>query len=277
VDARAFAFLGWVACLGTAAADCTPARRPAQARTVRRFRASEAYQAVAVDARFFYAIGNTIIGKYDKTSGRRVDGWRDETDNRISHLNSGVVLGPALYCANSNYPATPMVSSIEVFDTDTMTHIRSFPLPSGIGSATWVDYGDGSWWVLFANYSGRGGEAGKGSQSTRLVQFSDDWLQRAAWSFPAGVVARWEAMSSSGGALTAGRVFVTTGHRSPELYVLSVPPAGRELQLRGIVAVESEGQGIALDRTNGLLYSVQRRTREVLVSVMPSIAREPGR
>ena len=41
---------------------------------LRRFKAAEARQAVAVDAHHFYAIGNREIGKYDKRTGERVGG-----------------------------------------------------------------------------------------------------------------------------------------------------------------------------------------------------------
>jgi hypothetical protein len=41
------------------------------------------------------------------------------------------------------------------------------------------------------------------------------------------------------------------------------------LILRAIVPIESEGQGVAFDRSDGLLYSIQRRTREVLASRLP--------
>jgi hypothetical protein len=240
---------------------------------VRRFRALEAYQGVAVDDRFFYAIGAVTIGKYEKLTGRRAGGWREESGGPISHLNSGVVFGHELYCAHSNYPATPMASSIEVFDTERMAHIRSFPLPSGFGSATWVDYGDGSWWVTFANYSGKGGEPNRGSEATRLVRFTDAWHRQDTLAFPADVISRWRKMSSSGGTLATRGVFYTTGHDAPELYVVEVPSAGHELILRAIIPIESEGQGIAIDRAEGVLYSIQRRTGEVLVSVLPEAAR----
>jgi len=249
----------------TAAGAC----RPASARVLRRFHASEASQAVAVDARYFYAIDDAAIGKYAKTGGNRVGGWAAKPGESINHLNSGVVIGGELLCANSNYPETPMVSSVEVFDTDRMVHLRSILLPSGIGSATWLDYTDGSWWVTFANYSGKGGEPGKGSDATRLARMTDDWRPRELWAFPPAVVRRWGSMSSSGGTVAAGRVFYTTGHDAPEIYVVEVPAAASELRLRRIIRVESEGQGIALDRDEGYLYSIQRRTREVIVSALP--------
>ena len=249
---------------------CTPTKT---ARVVRRFPATEANQAVAVDARFFYAIDDAAIGKYEKTTGRRVSGWIGGAKDSITHLNSGVVIGQELLCANSNYPQTPMVSSVEVFDTDQMVHLRSVPLPSGLGSATWLDYSDGSWWVTFAHYSGKGGEPGKGSEATTLARLSDDWRPLESWSFPPDVVKRWGTMSSSGGTVAAGRLFYTTGHDAPEIYVVEVPAEGRELRLRTIIRVESEGQGIALDRDQGLLYSIQRGTREVIVSELPAVTR----
>src|SRR5688572_26711721 len=125
---------------------------------VRRYQAAEATQAVAVDGVFFYAIANAAIGKYRIATGERVAGWRDEANGGVRHLNSGVVVGKALYCAHSNYPDTPMVSSIEVFDTKTLSHLRSIPLPGGFGSATWLAKRRGDWWVTFAHYAGKGGE-----------------------------------------------------------------------------------------------------------------------
>jgi hypothetical protein len=242
---------------------------PPAVQTLRRFAAPEATQAVAVDGAHFYAIGSTVIAKYDKQSGARVAVWREARGGRIAHLNSGVVIGAELFAAHSNYPATPMVSSVEVFDTARMTHLRTIPLPGGYGSATWVERLDGDWLVAFAHYAGRGGVPGKGPQDTVLVRFDGRWQPRATWSFPTAVVSRWDGMSTSGGVIAGGRRLIATGHHAPELHLLDIPEAGRELVFRGVVPIESEGQGIAIDRTAGRLYSIQRRTREVLVSTLP--------
>jgi hypothetical protein len=239
------------------------------AQTIQRFRAPEASQAVAVDDRFFYAIGNTVVAKYDKRTGRPAATWRAEPGSPIAHLNSGIVVDGELYCAHSNYPQTPMVSSIEVFDTGRMTHLRSIPLTDQFGSATWIDRAEGGWWIAFANYAGKGGVPGRGPEMTRLVRFSEAWQVERAYAFPSAVVARWEAMSSSGGVLLSPRVFVTTGHDHPELYLLELPETGGELVFRTIVRIHSEGQGIAFDRADGTLYSIQRRTGEVFVSRLP--------
>lgn len=82
------------------------------ARLVGRWPAPEARQGVAVDATAFYAIDNRTIGKYDKTSGKKVAEWRAGTDEPFIHMNGGVIIGDELLCPHSNYPATPMVSSI---------------------------------------------------------------------------------------------------------------------------------------------------------------------
>ena len=202
-------------------------------------------------------------------AGNASPGGKDQPKGPVQHLNSGIVVDGELYCAHSNYPEIPMVSSLEVFDTKRLSHVRSTPLPGGFGSATWVERLDDAWLVAFANYAGRGGVPGKGPEATALVRFDRQWRPLATWSFPAAVVARWDGMSSSGGVRVDERRFYTTGHHAPEIYVLELPKSGTELVLREIVNVESEGQGIALDRDAGLLYSIQRRTREVLVSKLP--------
>jgi hypothetical protein len=245
----------------------------ASASVVRKFAAPEARQAVAVDAAYFYAINNATIGKYDKTTGRKLSEWTDARDGHIKHLNSGVVLGTELYCAHSNYPQTPMISSIEVFDTKTMKHLRTQPLPEGFGSATWIDTKDDAWWVTFAQYAGKGGETGKGPEQTQLVRFDRRWRKQAAWTFPQEVIVRWGTMSSSGGTWGTDGLLYTTGHDARELYVLRLPASGPRLELAAIIPIESEGQGIALDRAAaGTLYSIQRKTLEVIVSTLPATA-----
>ena len=199
---------------------------------------------------FFYAIDGAAIGKYDKRSGARVAGWNDSSGT-ITHLDSGIVVGSELYCAHSNYPETPMVSSLEVFDTNRLGHLRSIQLPQGIGSATWVEHAHDAWWVTFANYAGRGGEPGKGPETTKMVRFDRQWQPQESWTFPPAVVQRWEGMSSSGGVWVEGKGLYTTGHDARELYVLDLPASGHELTLKAIVPFESEGQGIAIDSVKG--------------------------
>ena len=193
---------------------------------VRRFSAEEARQGVAVDDRYFYAISNRHIGKYDKQTGERVGGWEGAPDGPIIHLNSGIVLDGRLYCAHSNYPGVPMVSSIEVFETDTLEHVESHS--SGIfgGSATWIDRADGHWWVAFGHYAGFGGIPDQGPAWTNLVKFDQSWRRVAGYVYPRDVVERFQEMSNSGGAWGEdGRLYVT-GHDEAAVFALSLPTAG---------------------------------------------------
>jgi hypothetical protein len=239
---------------------------------VRRFAAEEATQGVAVDDTHFYAITNRRIGKYDKRTGERVGGWEGPPDGPIIHLDSGIVLDGRLYCAHSNYPGVPMVSSIEIFDTATMTHVGSHSFGIFSGSATWVDRAADTWWVAFGHYAGRGGVADQGPAWTSLVQFDDRWRQVAGYVYPSEVVDRFEAMSNSGGTWGAdGRLYIT-GHDEGAVFVLAVPEAGSVLELEETLPVTAEGQGIAWDRSApDTLYSIIRSRREVVVST-----RHPG-
>ena len=234
---------------------------------VRRFGTEEATQGVAVDESHFYAISNRRIGKYDKLTGQRVGGWEGEPTGPIIHLDSGIVRDGLLYCAHSNYPGVPMVSSVEVFDTETLEHVgsRSFGILGG--SATWIDRADGHWWVAFGHYAGRGGLPDHGPAWTNLVKFDDSWRRVAGYIFPNKVVERFEAMSNSGGTWGADGRLYATGHDDGVVFVLSLPTAGSVLELNETLSVTAEGQGIAWDPTESdTLYSILRSSREVVVS-----------
>jgi hypothetical protein len=234
---------------------------------VRRFSAEEARQGVAVDDRHFYAISNRQIGKYDKQSGERVGGWEGAPDGPIIHLDSGIVLDGRLYCAHSNYPGVPMVSSIEVFETATLEHVESHSFGIFGGSATWVDRADGHWWVAFGHYAGVGGVPDQGPAWTNLVKFDERWLRVAGYVYPGAMVERFQEMSNSGGTWGEDGRLYATGHDEGAVFVLSLPTAGSVLALQEVLPVTAEGQGIAWDRSEpGTLYSIIRSTREVVVS-----------
>jgi hypothetical protein len=236
---------------------------------VGRFSTEEATQGVAVDAGHFYAISNRRIGKYDKHTGQRVGGWEGAADGPIIHLDSGVVLDGLLYCAHSNYPGVPMVSSIEIFETDTLTHVGSHSFGIFGGSATWVDRADGFWWVAFGHYAGRGGVPDQGPAWTNLAKFDDSWRRVGGYVYPGQVVERFQAMSNSGGAWGEDGRLYATGHDEAIAFVLSLPTAGSVLDLQVTLPLTSEGQGIAWDRTQpGTLYSILRSSREVVVSTL---------
>lgn len=242
--------------------------------TVDRMEAEEAHQAVAVDTTHVYAITNRAIGKYDKETGERVGGWSGPENGPITHLNSGVVIDDTLYCAHSNYPGAPMVSSIEMWDVTTMEHVDSHSFGIYQGSATWVDRHNGRWWVAFAHYGRRvhgegpsGGVAGKGADRTALVSFGPNWIRREGFVFPTDVIDRMRPYSTSGGAWGPDDRLYVTGHDKTEAYVMELPSAGSILRLRQVVDVPGEGQGIAWDPSQPeQLYGIRRSIREIVVA-----------
>ena len=161
-----------------------------------RFAADEAKQGVAVDARYFYPMSNNRIGKYDMKTGKRVAQWKGSRA-LYPHMNSCMVDGEDLVCAASNYPAVPMSSAVEVFDTRTLRHLRSISLPPMQGSLTWIERHDGAWFAGYANYpEARGGEPGHDHRWTLLVRFDAQFRSTGSWHFPDSVLARFAPMST---------------------------------------------------------------------------------
>src|SRR3954463_1656234 len=121
---------------------------------LQRFQIKEARQAVAVDADAFYAVDNTAIAKYDKKTGAPIAIWEGVASSGAIHLDSAAVVDGKLYAAHSNYPAWPMVSSIEIWDAATLKHVESHSLGIERGSLTWLARdAKGQWWGAFANYN----------------------------------------------------------------------------------------------------------------------------
>lgn len=229
---------------------------------LKRFKADEAHQGVAVDAEHFYAISNAAIGKYRKDTGERVGGWKDAKSGHIKHLNAGLILDGKLWCAHSNYPEMPMKSSVEVFDPKTMQPLESIDLTSVGGSLTWVDRRDGWWYACFAQYAKTGDPA-----RTRVVRFDSNWKPTAEIRFPAEMVAKFGKNSSSGGSFGPDRHLFITGHDTQELYVVDLPVAGDVWAWKTAIPISAHGQAFAWDRSApALLYSIDRKAHEVIVS-----------
>lgn len=227
-----------------------------------RFKADEAHQGVAVDEDHFYAITNHAIGKYRKETGRKVAVWNGDAKGRIKHLNAGIVLNGKLYCAHSNFPALPEESSVEIWDVATLRPVESRPLEKAPGSLTWVDQRDGVWFACFAHYSKTSDPA-----KSCVVQFDAQWHEQARWSFPPELIRRFAGNSCSGGSFGPEGLLFVTGHDAAELYVLELPSGGGELKWLATVPTTTAGQAFAWDRTReGVLYSIQRKTKEVVLS-----------
>jgi len=247
------------------------AAAPLKAIEVARMPAEEARQGVVADARFVYAVSNSEIGKYDRRTGRRIAHWQGDPALFI-HMNSCILLRRQIVCAASNYPGTPMASSVEWFDAGRLEHVRTRSLGPGRGSLTWLDWHDGSWWAGFAHYDGKGGEAGRDHRATTLVRYSADFSEQAAWLFPEPVLARFAPYSSSGGAWGDDGLLYVTGHDRPELYALRLPPAGSRLELVRTIDIVTNGQAIAWQRdARRTLWSIERKTREAVAMTIPAV------
>lgn len=240
---------------------------------LRRYPAEEAKQGVAVDGRYLYVVDDSRIGKYDKASGKKVAEWAGDPE-RFPHLNSCEIIGEELVCASSNYPQTPMTSSVEIFDPRRMVHLRSVALADQPGSLTWVDRRDGAWWAGFANYDGHGGVPGRDHRASYLIKFDDAWRSLGTWTFPETVVARFAPHSSSGGGWGQDSLLYVTGHDRPELYVLRLPAAGSTLDYVATIAVPIAGQAIAWDPSQPrVLFGITRLKREVVEMRVPAVGK----
>lgn len=227
-----------------------------------------ARQAVAVDAEYFYVINNSSITKHLKSSGALIGLWQDK-DSLIHHMNSGIIIDGKLYCINSNYPEIPMVSSLEVFDPETLEHLYNHSFGILSGSATWVDFHNGFWYVAFAYYTGgRSAMPNRTNAWSRLVKFDTSWRQIESWVYPKELLERFGSYSNSGGVILPSGKILCTGHDNYELYVLEFPQMGSTLKWIDTIDVGSYGQGIAYesDGLSAYVYGIIRKENKVVVT-----------
>lgn len=225
-------------------------------------------QGVAVDESYFYVISSTSVYKYKKADGQMVAFFDGKKEGIMKHLNSGIVRNGKLFCAHSNFPNSPMASSIEIFDTRTMTHIGSHSFGLYGGSATWVDEKGGYWWVAFANYDGRHSSEGRDNKWTQLVKFTKNWERVASWIYPENVLEMFAPYSNSGGTWNKDGELYVTGHDRNEIYVLQIPQYGYTLQFIGTIQIINSGQGIALDNSEiskEILFGVDKKDNSIIV------------
>ena len=245
---------------------------------VQSFDAANARQGIAVDAGYFYAVNNFAITKHDKTTGEIAGEWagRAEGDPLI-HLDSLVELDGRLYASHSNYPLTPMTSSVEIWDAETLRHVDTHSFGIDRGSFTWLDRHAGYWWGTFANYdkvqAGQSAPYGH-TNNTQVVRFDDQFRVLQAWLLPLAILDRMRPMSNSGGSWGPDGYLYLTGHDRGEIYVMQIPAAGSTLDWVATVEVPVlEGQGIAWDRseTRWFLWGINKAERKVVKLKMPAI------
>ena len=233
---------------------------------VRRIAAPEANQGVAAGRRHVYAISNHEIGKYDRRTGRRVDHWEGDPAH-FRHMNGCTLVARDLVCAASNYPETPQRSMVEIFGTAPLGHKRTIPLDGFPGSLTVLTRHGGHWWAVFANYDGRGGDAGRDHRDTLLVELDGDFHEVRRFHFPDSVLARLAPRSCSGAQWGRDGLLYVTGHDRPEIYALRVPATGTTLTHVATYAMATNGQAIDWDPAEpGLLWSIERSRREMVAA-----------
>lgn len=235
---------------------------------LRRHKAPEAGQGVAVDREFFYAINNHTIGKYRKATGERVAQWEGGAGGEIIHLNAGFIRDGRLYGIHSNYPGVPMLSSLELFDAATLRHVGTHSFGRMDGSFTWLDRHEKRWIACFVHYGNRGAEPNRDATWTQILAFDDEWRRTGGWALPPGLIERFggRGYSASGGGFGPGGHLYLTGHDNTELYVVTFPAAGSVLRWIATIPFPSEGQAFCWDPHDpGVLYSIVKKTREVIV------------
>ena len=243
------------------------------AKTIRVYKAAEATQGVAVDGRYFYAVDNTVLAKYDIRSGQVVDRWIGARNGLIRHMNSCLAEPGRLWCANSNYPQTPMGSSVEVFASVPMTHVASHSL--GLldeGSLTWVDRYRTGWIAGFSHYDENGGVRFKDHAFSSVVAFDAQWRRTGGWLFPPGALERMAPYASSGGAIGPDGWLYLLGHDRPELYVVGRPAMGPVLVHIATIALEAEGQAFSWAKSGRTIFAIDRRQRLVRRIQVPPVS-----
>ena len=299
---RAMALLGVFALLGLSAAPAISEPRPQdaqprrsdtgplvvpayvapvplhlQARTLRTWQAPEADQGVAVDETYFYAIDNTVIAKYAMESGTLIDRWVGPSGGPVRHINSCYARDARLMCANSNYPETPMGSSIEVFDSRTLTPIETHSL--GVrdeGSLTWFDTFEGGWIAGFAHYDTSGGVPFKDSRFSSVVTFDSEWRRTGGWLLPRAVIARMAPHAASGGAPGPDGLLYVLGHDLPELYVLARPLMGPTLVHVATIDIAAPGQAFSWSPDGSrTIFAIDGDRHLVLKIELPPVDLDP--
>ena len=239
------------------------------AKTLRVYEAPDADQGVAADTRHFYVVDNSALVKYDIESGRLVTRWTAPDADVIRHLNSCLVESKRLWCANSNYPLTPMGSSVEIFDPETLKHVESHSLGMrDEGSLTFLDRYRGGWMAGFSHYDGNGGLPFKGHAFSSVVTFDAEWRTTGGWLFPKSVLDRMAPYAASGGAIGPDGWLYLLGHDRPEMYVVARPVMGPAMIHLATIDLEAEGQAFSwaqdgsrtiftIDRPKGLVRRIE--------------------
>lgn len=249
-----------------------------EAEEVARFPAEQAGQGAAADSQHVYAIVNSAIGRYARATQEQEAAWSLPRSGPIRHINSCLpdLERARLLCANSSFPDLPMASSVEVFDTQTMTHVATHSLGLTDGSLVWFDRRGEEWVAGFAHYDSTGGVPFKDHRYTRIARLDTAWQERGGWALPASVLERLAPHSASGGGIGLDGLLYLTGHDREEMYVLAFPELGPALVHVATIDIGLQGQAFAWDRSTDerVVWGISRPSREVRAFRIPEIPEE---
>ena len=250
-----------------------PAVAQLNARTLRVYQAPEANQGVAADLRYFYVVDNATLAKYAIASGRAVDRWTGPATRLIRHMNSCLADRGRIWCANSNYPETPMGSSVEIFRASPLAHVASQSLGMrDEGSLTWFDRYRTGWIAGFSHYDKNGGVPFKNHSFSSVVTFDSAWRRTGGWLLPHSALERMAPYASSGGAIGPDGWLYLLGHDRPEMYVVGRPPMGPVLVHIATIALEAEGQAFSWAKSGGrVVFTIDRRQHLVRTIEIPPV------
>lgn len=250
-----------------------------EAEEITHFSAAQAGQGAAADSHHVYAIVNSAIGRYSKQTHEQTGAWSLPPSGPIQHLNSCIVDADRLLCANSNFPELPMASSVEIFDTQTMTHTESRSLGLTDGSLVWFDRRGSDWIAGFAHYDGKGGRPEKGHRHTRVVRYDSSGAEQGGWMLPNTVLERLAPHSTSGGGIGPEGLLYLTGHDREEMYVLAFPERGPKLEHVATIDIGLQGQAFAWDRSTNerVVWGISRPNSEVWAFRIPEIPLDSSR
>ncbi len=276
---RLLPILPILAGLAVPAAAEAPAIIQLEAEEIARLDAPEARQGVAVDAEHYYAVGNAVIAKYSRATGKRVAEWRGAPGGPVIHLNSCFVDGTELACAHSNYPHVPFANSAEWFDRESLKPTRSKSL--GVmdeGSLVWFDHVPQGWIVGLAHYDGETGLGFKDNSYAAVELYDPEWRRIGGWALPETVMERIAPKAASGGAIGPDGYLYVMGHDRPEMYVLGKPLAGPYLVHIATIEIDAEGQAFDFDESNpGTACAISRPNGQIRCFRIPEVSEDPGR
>lgn len=211
----------------------------------------EAYQGIAVNERYFYAINNNSIGKYNLANGKRVTKSKLVLGDNLSDLNGGRIKGDKLICTHTPKDGP---NSLEIFNSKTLEHEKSIMIPVR-GSLIWTA-------ILNKKLYGFIAFNGNEINDSRLVEFGEDYDIINMWELPYSVTDELKPFTVAGGTIYDGKVYIS-GNNKSEIYELEIPDDVNSSYLKHIDTISVDSTGRGFDIMDGVIYCIKREEKQV--------------